>query len=247
MKVTVKAPGSCGELAQGTIDGKNFLITCPINVYSEVTVQKANYTPLHTGNKVRLAIDKTLHYLNVKGSSLHVSVTSDLPVGKGMASSSADISAACQSIALHVGMQLTPDEIARIALSIEPTDGIFYAGIVLFDHIHGSLRHYLGNAIPMSIVIFDVGGQVDTLHFNQRHDLKKLNKANECQVQRAVTLISNGLALKDISLIGKGATMSALANQSILFKPHLEEIIAIGHFWGAVGVNIAHSGTVVGV
>lgn len=247
MKVTVKAPGSCGELAQGTIDGKNFLITCPIDVYSEVTVTADAYTPLHIGSKALTAINKTKQYLQIQDYSFHVSVKSDLPLGKGMASSSADISATCQSIALSAGTLLTPDEIADIALSIEPTDGIFYPGIVLFDHVHGYLRQYLGNAIPMYIVIFDVGGEIDTLHFNKRHDLKELNQANECQVRQALDLISKGLATKDISLIGKGATISALANQKILFKPYLEEIIAIGLSWGAVGVNIAHSGTVVGV
>jgi len=247
MKVTVKAPGSCGELAQGTIDGKNFLITCPINVYSEVTVRIDAYTPLTIGSKVLTAIDKTIQYLQLKDRAYHVSVKSDLPLGKGMASSSADISATCQGIALSAGTILTPDEIADIALLIEPTDGIFYPGIVLFDHIHGSLRQHLGAAIPMYIAIFDVGGEIDTLHFNKRLDLKKLNEANECQVQHAVHLIRKGLAAKDIVLIGNGATISARANQKILFKPHLEDIIAIGQSWGAVGVNIAHSGTVVGV
>ena len=247
MKVTVKAPGSCGDLAQGTINGKNFLITCPIDVYSEVTVTNDGYTPPNIGSKVLTAIDKTMHYLHIKGSPFHVSVRSDLPLGKGMASSSADISATCQGIALSVGKELSPDEIADIALSIEPTDGIFYPGIVLFDHVHGTLRHYLGLAIPMYIAIFDVGGEIDTLNFNKRHDLKKLNEANECQVHQAVNLINKGLVTNNIALIGKGATISALANQTILFKPHLKDMIAIGLSWGAVGVNIAHSGTVVGV
>jgi len=247
MKVTVKAPGSCGELAQGTIDGNNFLITCPINVYTEVTVQTDQYTPFNTGHKVRAAIDKTREYLQIKGGHFHVRVKSDLPLGKGMASSSADISAACQSIALSVGKSLTPDEIADIALLIEPTDGIFYPGIVLFDHIHGYLRRHLGGALPMHIVIFDVGGEINTLHFNKRIDLKELNQANEEQVHQAMNLIIEGLANEDLSLIGKGATISALANQKILFKPHLEDIIHIGLSWGAVGVNIAHSGTVVGI
>jgi len=247
MKVTVKAPGSCGELAQGTINGRNFLITCPIDVYSEVTVTTEVSIPLHIGNKVQTAIDKTVQYLKIQDRSFHVSVKSDLPLGKGMASSSADISATCQGIALSVGQQLSPDEIADIALSIEPTDGIFYPGIVLFDHVRGSLRQYLGAAIPMYIAIFDVGGEIDTLNFNKRLDLKKLNEANECQVQQAVNFINKGLITKDISLIGKGATISALANQNILFKPHLDDIINIGLSWGAVGVNIAHSGTVVGV
>ena len=247
MKVTVKAPGSCGELAQGTIDGKNFLITCPINIYSEVTIRVGDSAPINTGSKVSTAITKTKQYLKIEDHQFAIEVKSDLPLGKGMASSSADISATCQSIALSAGKILSPDEIADIALSIEPTDGIFYPGIVLFDHVHGRIREYLGDALPMYIAIFDVGGEIDTLHFNKRHDLKQLNLENESKVQQAMSLIMEGLASKDISLIGKGATISALANQKILYKPCLEEMITIGLSWGAVGVNIAHSGTVVGV
>lgn len=248
MKVKVKAPGSCGELAQGTMNGKNFLITCPIDLYSEVTVQSHEgiTTSLNLGSKVISAIQKTLHYLQIPGS-FHVTIKSELPIGKGMASSSADISATCQSIALSAGKLLSLDELANIALSIEPTDGIFYPGIVLFDHVKGYIRQFLGNAIPMYIAIFDVGGEIDTLCFNQRSDLEKLNQAKELQVRNAMNLIVEGLDKNDIDLLGKGTTLSALANQKILYKPDLEEIIDISRSWGAAGVTIAHSGTVVGV
>ena len=40
---------------------------------------------------------------------------------------------------------------------------------------------------------------------------------------------------------------SALANQDILFKPHLNEIINFAMNEGALTVNIAHSGTVIGI
>lgn len=33
-----RVPGACGELVQGMIDGDYFLITCPINLGSEVRV-----------------------------------------------------------------------------------------------------------------------------------------------------------------------------------------------------------------
>jgi len=39
MSYTVKVPGSCGELAQGYLNNSNFLISCPIDIYSEVTVE----------------------------------------------------------------------------------------------------------------------------------------------------------------------------------------------------------------
>ena len=33
---TVRAPGVCGELAQGMIEGIHFLVTCPVDFYSRV-------------------------------------------------------------------------------------------------------------------------------------------------------------------------------------------------------------------
>lgn len=34
MTYYVRAPGTCGEFLQGSIDGQSFLVTCPINRYS---------------------------------------------------------------------------------------------------------------------------------------------------------------------------------------------------------------------
>ncbi|MBP2662383.1 MAG: pduX [Firmicutes bacterium] len=246
MTIKVKAPGSCGELVQGTINGVNFLITCPVDWYSEVTVVSGDSME-HTEPKTATAVSKTFEYLNISGN-LGLTVESDLPVGKGMASSSADISAACQAAALAVvGRQLSCDEIADIALSIEPTDGIFYPGIIMFDHVEGKIRRSLGNPPPIYIAVFDVGGQVDTLVFNDREDLAALNQAKEPQVMAAAALVAKGLETGDARLIGQGATMSAVANQAILYKPCLEQVIMISRDFGAVGICAAHSGTVLGI
>lgn len=246
--VTVRAPGSCGELVQGTINGENFLITCPVNIYSEVAVVSA-IQPLDKCAyvKVRKAITKTKEYLNIKNIDYDFHISSQLPIGKGMASSSADISAACQAVALSQGKLLTPAEIADIALAIEPTDAIFYPGILMFDHVNGQIRHNLGTPPEIDIAVFDVGGEIDTLHFNRRDDLPVLNKEKEETVKVALNLVIDGLARSDINLIGQGTTLSALANQSILFKPNLEGIIKLSKKFNAAGVNVAHSGTVLGV
>ena len=45
--------------------------------------------------------------------------------------------------------------------------------------------------------------------------------------------------------IGKASTFSSLANESIHKKEGLEKIIEISKNYGAYGVNVAHSGTVV--
>lgn len=164
-----------------------------------------------------------------------------------MASSSADISATCQAAALCAGRILSVDEIATIALSIEPTDGIFYPGIVMFDHVNGRIRKPLGSPPPITVAIFDGGGEIDTLQFNQRADLIEMNKAKEQQVGEAVAMITQGILAQDCTLIGQAATLSAIANQKILCKPCLSQIVELLPRFGAVGVNAAHSGTVIGI
>lgn len=246
MTIKVKAPGSCGELVQGTVNGINFLITCPVDWYSEVSIiPGGNLTGVEP--KTAAAVDKTLEYLTASGD-FGIQIESDLPVGKGMASSSADISAACQAVALAAtGERLSCDEIADIALAIEPTDGIFYPGIIMFDHVQGKIRRHLGNPPPMKIAVFDAGGEVDTLSFNKREDLAGLNQANEQPIATAVHLVAQGFITGDARLIGQGATLSAVTNQTILYKPCLEQVLQISRDFGAVGVCVAHSGTVLGV
>ena len=51
----------------------------------------------------------------------------------------------------------------------------------------------------------------------------------------------------DLKLIGEACTLSSLANENIHKKPYLNEIIEISQNMNAYGVNIAHSGTVIGI
>lgn len=247
---TSMVPGSCGELVQGTRGGTNFLVSCPVNWYSRVTVRlgpsledafPANRSKTYQG--VRKMLD-------IKGFSSYgavLEVVSSIPVGKGMASSTADLAAGCFAAAAAIKVRPDPHEIAAIALAVEPSDATFFPGIVLFDHVHGMLYKELGNSLPLGILALDFGGVVDTLDFNQRQDLPLRNKSNECVVEKALDLVQTGLARRDPALLGKGATLSALANQKILPKPRLEELIAFSARHGAYGVNVAHSGTVAGV
>lgn len=243
------APGSCGELVQGLLDGQNFLITCPISWYSSVSVEldSTNEQCAQVAfRKTKLAIEKTLEYFK-QDRKFSFTIESKLPHGKGMASSSADIAAACVATARALRQEISPKAIEQIALSIEPTDGIFYKGIVAFGHLSGQPNEHLGRAFPLKIAIFDTGSGVDTLSFNKRPELQVLNKQNSPQIQRAYELVKLGFQTNDPKLIGQGATLSAFTNQNILPKPHLEQIRDIALANGALGINVAHSGTVVGL
>ena len=231
------------------------MITCPIDMYSVATVEispgQGSISGPADSPKAWQAVRATLAYLDENGVDASLCLDSPLPRGKGMASSTADVAAAIVATAIvatasALGRDLSPAQIAQIALGVEPSDGIMFPHIALFDHCTGKVAHTLGPPPPMCVVVLDFGGEVDTAEFNQacRDDvLRRL----EPDVTRAVRLIEEGISSGDIARIGRGATLSAVANQQVLFNPHLEAVLEISRRAGAVGVNVAHSGTVIGM
>ena len=61
----------------------------------------------------------------------------------------------------------------------------------------------------------------------------------ELRMVEAVALIEDGIRTGDPKSIGRGATISALANQQVLFNPYLESTLELAAPMGAVGVNFA--------
>lgn len=251
MKGSAVAPGTCGELVQGVIENVNFHITCPVNCYSQIDVEINEGGHLYINDpqrtKVLKGVTKTMTFLTGKTWGANITIKTQLPIAKGMASSTADIAAACTATAQALGYRLSPHQLAKIALSIEPSDGLFFPGIVAFDHVKGNYYKMIGEAINIDLLIYDFGGEVDTIAFNQRLDLKEKNIINGAKTREAFRKIEEGIKTNNYNLLGEGASISALANQNIIYKPQLEEILAIVLKEGGLGVNTAHSGTLVGV
>lgn len=250
MRGIARARGACGELVQGIVDGRYFLITCPININAEVTVTLipgGRFDAPPGKSKALAAARLTMERLGEKRWGAGLSIYNPLPPGKGLASSTADVAAAAAATAKALGAELSLEDLKDIALAVEPSDGTFMPGVVLFDHLQGRYWEYLGEPPPLDLLIVDPGGTVDTVLFNRRRDLLKLNLNKEENVRRAVKLVREGLACGREDLLCEGATISALANQEILYKPELETLIEMATTMGALGVNIAHSGTVIGI
>lgn len=247
---SARTPGTCGELAQGMIDGKHFLVTCPVDMYATATVELwAGEGRVHgpqDSPKACRAVELALAHLGAAGVDAHLRLRSPLPRGKGMASSTADVVSAINATAAALGRELLPSEMADLALRVEPSDGVMFPGIALFDHRRGSIAEVLGPPPPMRVVILDFGGTVDTLAFNGV-DRRGILKRSEPRLRESLALITEGVRNGDVGLIGQGATMSALANQEIHFKPQLDAVMRLASDTGAAGVNVAHSGTVIGL
>lgn len=253
MTYYVRAPGTCGEFLQGSIDGQSFLVTCPINRYSYAlsnVIQpfSKEFCALQPKSaQARKLVQELVQQKNKNQICPPVYVRSDILQGKGMASSSADISVTAMATALAMDYDLSLKELEQICLSVEPTDASFYQGVTQFDYIKGTISKPLGMCPPLKILVFDEGGSIDTVSFNKQADLQNKILEKESIIHESFDLFKQGLITHDIKLIGQAATLSAFGNQRILYKPNLYDFHDVGNSYNSVGTIIAHSGTIMGL
>ena len=247
---TVRVPGVCGELVQGILENAYFLVTCPIDFYSRVQVDLFSEGKAVTGPedspKALAAVRSTLEYLDIAGVGAQITISNQIPRGKGMGSSSADVIGAIAATGLALDQELSPISIGRLAIKEEPTDGVMFPGIALFDHREGLLMEELGMPPPMEIVAFDFGGMIDTVEF-YREDRRILWESLSPITNEALNLVRQGINEGNPTMIGKGASLSAQANQHIVHKPQLSSVINFAESVGAAGVTVGHSGTIIGI
>ena len=252
---TVRVPGSCGELVQGINQTGYFLVSCPVDFHSRVTVAVKRGGPGTGSNEINApeglsktaeAVRVALDHLQTRGVAARVDVSNPIPKGKGLGSSSADVAGAIAATGFALGQELTPEQIAQLALQVEPTDGVMFPGIALFDHRDGAVMESLGPPPPVEIVALDFGGTVDTVDFNLA-DRRPLWESVSGESARALDLVRRGVACGDPALLGEGATISAWTGQKVLPKPQLPLVVDFANSVGAVGVNVAHSGALIGV
>ncbi|WP_353893889.1 hypothetical protein PRVXH_000659 [Proteinivorax hydrogeniformans] len=244
MVVIAKAPASCGELIQGNIFGKEMLVSCPVNLYSKVEISfkkekvKTKLPPKVT-KAVRLYLKsisehKIMPYLNIR-------ISSEIPISKGMASSTADMTAAVKGVAHLLGNQISEREIANILTLVEPTDSTVFQNLTLFDHLKGQYVKSLGEVPRFCVLVLEEPKTVDTIDFHKRRSI------NRPAITKEYKTLVKGVKHNRVDLIGSAAVASAICNQIILNKPYLDQIVNLVFKCGGGGLNIAHSGTVCGV
>ncbi len=177
-----------------------------------------------------------------------VEITTDVLVGIGMGSSTADVTATIRAVADYHRVALSREEIARLAVLAEcASDPIMIDDrVVLFAHRDGVVLETLGHRLPPMIVVgcdTQPGATVDTLglqpaEYNDR-------EIGAFQVLRAA--MRRAIATEDVALLGRVATASARINQRFLPKAHLEPLLELCLQHAGCGIQVAHSGTVAGL
>ncbi len=236
-----EAMGHVGEILQGALGGEPFLVSLPAPwLRSVVTVRVAEAWTVIPADRT-----KALRAAQLAGGHgpFAVTVETEMPVGRGCGSSTADCVAAVRAVRPELGAA----DVAQIVVEAEwACDGtMFGLEPVAFFPRRGQVLKELGTAWPaMGVRMVDLGGAaVDTL------GLERIRYA-------AAEMEEFGALLEELEAAvgaGDGRRVAAVASRSAeihqRYRPHpgfrrfQQDAMAAG----AWGVAVAHSGTVAAV
>ncbi|QBD77255.1 kinase [Ktedonosporobacter rubrisoli] len=248
---TGKAFGTFGELLQGSLgpEHNNFLVTFPIDCYSYATFiaepdnTRVSVWPDFKWKAQTLATAILKYYHLQPGGKLKI--VSELPVGKGLASSSADLVATARAIASCFHLSIPLALLEQWMQQIEPSDGVMYPGIAAFYHQQVRLHTFFGNLPSLTIIGLDEGGSVDTIAFN--HYPKPFTQEEVAEYKRLLEMTAMAVRQQDLASLGYIATRSAQLNQALNPKRTLKNLQEICQSISGLGVIVAHSGTCLGL
>lgn len=248
-----------GELFQGVVEGREgrihrALVSLPCRIFTS----EATFIPMRESQvvvepawkvKALRAAELTLVCCVGSGWGGLLRISSNIQVGWGLGSSTSDVTAAIRATAAAFNKKLRPSEIALLAVEAEmASDSIMFGdNVVLFGHREGMVLEDMGGPLP----------SLDVLGFNTDPTGVGLNTLALAPARYSwweveafkplIGLLRHAVQTQDARLLGRVATASSDINQRFLPKPDLEELKTLARNVGAVGLQVAHSGTTVGL
>lgn len=248
-----------GEIFQGVVEGSNgrlhrSLVTLPCGLFKSEAIFKPDLTgviKIEPAWRVKAlkAVKLALADCNKADWGGTLQIFSNIPVGWGLGSSTGDVIAAIRAVADAFEQNLNCREIASIAVRAEAASDsmMFDRNMILFAHREGVVLEDLGGLLPsLEVLGFNTdptGAGIDTLSFSPaRYSWWEIEA-----FRPLMGLLRRAIQDQDSSLVGQVATASAHINQQYLPKPHFNKFQAVVEQAGAVGFQVAHSGTIVGI
>lgn len=253
------APGHHGEILQGTFansEGRLIrgLVSLPFPHLQSIAwtvIGEDNEIAVDPPRKSKVAYAVDLMLQRVSGLArrgVAVRVLSSIPEGVGLGSSTADIVAALRSVSAALQTLLSPEQQLAIAVEAEAaSDGVMFAGAArMVAQREGRVLEVLPGRLPAMGLISvnsDPERPVDTLDLAPaRYDDRELS-----EFQRLRARLRIAVERRDLAAIARIATVSATINQRHLPQRQFEEIVRLGRNHGALGVQVAHSGRMIGL
>lgn len=242
-----------GELIQGTLPGnKRFLMS---NKSSRLF---KNTTKVGVGSltKQRILNSKSKKAVELFWSSfsnkkqavdiskLYFKQEGNIPIGKGLSSSSADVLGVLTALNIFYNADYSIQQLYDLAAAVEPTDPCLHTCSLLFNQDKGEITHTLPS-LPYQLIYFDSdkNTQVDTIALSQ---LISYSESEQQEYENLCKMILFATANKDYEAFNFCLNKSAEINQSFLPK---KNFAALQNFAteNKVGLFVAHSGTYMGL
>jgi L-threonine kinase len=243
-----QCPASCGELIQGWILGSEKLISCPVDWFSTVEVSAG--TPLANERPLsRAMVDRLLQHWQLPADwsrELRIDVHSTIPVARGMASSTADIAATAVATAHLLGRRLDEATLARLCVSLEPTDSTLFHRLTLFDHNDASTQIPCPTQPGLDLLVLESPNTLRTADYHRLPREEGL-RAGAAALHQAWEKVQEACQTQSPRRLGEAATLSAIASQALLPKPQFASLLALVEENDLFGLCVAHSGSVVGL
>ncbi len=199
--------------------------------------------------KARRAAELTLARFAVDGCGGRLKIQSNIPQCWGLGSSTADVTAAMRALSHTLGFRLSPEVAAHLAVRAEVASNSTMLGdhAVLFAHREGLVLEDFGQALPpLEVLGFNTDpteAGIDTLDFPPaRYTWWEVEA-----FRPLLGLLRRAVATQDAPLVGYVASASARLNQRYLPKPYFDDLEKLVERVGALGLQVAHSGTIVGL
>lgn len=251
--ITASAIGHAGEFLQGVIEEEQQLHAVLVSIPVSELGSQACFRPgpgvdltvhPHWKQKSRRAFALAWECFSRVPPGGSLRIQSDLPVARGMGSSTADCVAAIRAAACVHGGRLSEEQIAGLAHQAEKnSDATMYGrDLVLFCHREGRAHRKLFCRCPS----FDLA-LVEATRGSRSIETDSLQRpaytsAEIAEFSHLVARFSQAIRLRELETMGAVAERSADINQRYHAMPGLLQVRAIARDLGAYGTAIAHSG-----
>ncbi|MGS1097245.1 GHMP family kinase ATP-binding protein (plasmid) [Aquamicrobium terrae] len=252
------AIGHHGELIQGVFEDElgrlhRGLVTIPLDGLrstAQFIVDEGKNLSVEPREKTKAlrATRLTLRKLGQPRAGGRLRVKSDIPIGHGYGSSTADVVASIRAAAAALGTTLPPASVSRLAVAAETASDAtaFETEALLFAQREGEVLEHFGGSLPPFVLVgfkADGTGGVSTLELPPaRYSLE------EIQLFRVLRgLVARAVRHQDPRLLGRAATLSARISQRHLPKPSFDYVIELADHHQALGIQVAHSGSLFGL
>lgn len=248
-----------GEILQGAVERDDGRLRYGlVTLRCKIFLSEAFFVPDNDSNavvvapswkvKAQRAAKLSLARLDGNCRGGHLLIRSNIPPCWGLGSSTSDVVAVIQAVANTFGVNISPELTAELAVQAEIASDstMFGARAVFFGFRDGHVIEDFGGRLPpLEVVGFNTtkSAGVDTLSQPlARYSLEEIEV-----LRLLVESLRLAVQLQDASLVGKVASASARINQRHLPKHHYDYFEKLVERVGALGLQVAHSGTVAGL